>query len=82
MPRMLPHDTEPDATFAAIDRLVDEYRVSCLWFLRPDFYPRTQAERIHVLQSIERHGTVDAYKQARTLRQWLSLHSSDRSVAS
>ncbi len=79
---MDPLDTEPRDTFAAIDRLVDEYRVSCLWFLRPDFYPRTQAERTHVLQSIERHGTVDAYQRARTLRQWLSRHSSDRSAAS
>jgi hypothetical protein len=24
---------------AAIDRLVDEYHLRCLWFLRSDYYP-------------------------------------------
>ena len=67
---------------AEIDRLVDEYRLRCLWFLTLDYYPRTDAERMRVLQSIERHGDLTAFQRAATLRQWLSRLSSDTSAAS
>lgn len=67
---------------SAIDRLVDEYRLRCLWFLRPDFYPSTDAERIRVLQYIERHGDRDGYQRAREMRRWLSPASSARSAVS
>jgi hypothetical protein len=60
---------------SAIDRLVDEYRLRCLWFLRPDYYPSTDAERIRVLTYIERHGDRDAYRRAREMRRWLSQTS-------
>jgi hypothetical protein len=67
---------------AAIDRLVDEYRDQCLWFLRPDFYPRTFEERLRVLASIQRHGDRAAFQRAGEARQWLLQHSSERSAAS
>jgi len=35
----------------AIDRLVDEYRTRCLWFLREDFYPKSREERIRASAS-------------------------------
>ena len=67
---------------AAIDRLVDEYRLRCLWFLRPDYYPSTDTERLEVLLYIERHGDVDGYRRAREMRRWLSPSSSAPSAAS
>lgn len=61
---------------AAIDRLVDRYRDRCLWFLRPDYYPATDSERLHVLAYIERYGDLEAYRQAARLKRWL-LQSSN-----
>jgi hypothetical protein len=59
-----------------VNALVDEYRARCLWFLREDFYPRTQSEILKVLDYIERHGDVSAFQRAATLRQWLLQNSS------
>jgi hypothetical protein len=38
---------------ASVNRLVDEYRHRCLWFLRSDYYPETDAQRLQVLEYIE-----------------------------
>jgi len=65
-----------------VNRLIDEYRHRCLWFLREDYYPRTDDERIRVLEHIERHGDVVAYRRASEIRRWLSRTSSARSAAS
>jgi hypothetical protein len=65
-----------------VDRLVDEVRVSCLWFLRPDYRPATTAERVRILQLIERHADRATYQRAATLRRCLSPTSSDASAAS
>jgi hypothetical protein len=70
------------ASRSAIDRLVDEYRLRCLWFLRPDYYPSTDTERIRVLLYIERHGDRDAYQRAREMRRWLSQSSNAPSAVS
>jgi hypothetical protein len=67
---------------AAVDRLVDEQRVACLWFMRPDYYPSTHEERARVLAQIERHGDLDAFRRAATLRRWLSRTSSAASADS
>ena len=67
---------------AAVNRLVDEYRVRCLWFLRPDFYPSTLEERLRILKYIERHGDREAFRRAATLRRWLSQNSSASSAGS
>lgn len=65
-----------------VDRLVDECRVGCLWFLRPDYHPATKEERIRVLELIERRGDREAYRRAATLRRWLSPTSNVASAAS
>ena len=62
----------------AIDGLVDEYRDQCLWFLRPDFYPRTLEERLRVLDTIQRYGDRNAFLRAAEARQWLLQRSSER----
>ena len=64
----------------AVNRLVDEYRAQCLWFLREDFYPATDAERLRVLNYIQRHGDRAAFVRAAALREWLSPRSSERSA--
>jgi hypothetical protein len=66
----------------AVDRLVDEYRHRCLWFLRSDYYPGTDEERLRVLAYIERHGDRNAYVRAAEVRRWLSPPSSASSAAS
>ena len=58
-----------------VNALVDEYRARCLWFLREDYYPHTLIEACRVLESIERHGDVAAFRKAAALRQWLSQNS-------
>jgi hypothetical protein len=68
-----------DALEAAVYRLVDEYRDRCLWFLREDYYPDTDAGRLRVLAYIQRHGDRAAFRKAASLRQWLSRRSSERS---
>lgn len=71
---------DADAVSKAIDRLVDEYRVRCLWFLRPDYYPSSVDERLRVLSYIERNGDREAFRRAGILRQWLSPPSNDPSA--
>jgi hypothetical protein len=66
----------------AVNQLVDEYRVRCLWFLREDFYPTTLEERLRTLAYIERYGDREAFRRAGELRQWLSRNSSARSAGS
>jgi hypothetical protein len=55
----------------ALHALVDDYRDRCLWFLRPDYYPSTARESIRVLDLIERHGDVAAFRRASEIRTWL-----------
>jgi hypothetical protein len=72
------HASDPE--IAAIDALVDRYRDRCLWFLRPDYHPTTDAERQHVLAYIERYGDLQAYRQAARLKRWLLQSSSAASA--
>jgi hypothetical protein len=72
----------PSDAAEAVDRLVDEYRHRCLWFLRSDFYPATDGERLRVLTYIQRHGDRNAYVRAGELRRWLSRSSSAASAGS
>jgi hypothetical protein len=62
--------------------LVDEYRSRCLWFLRQGYYPETTDEAIRVLDSIQSHGDLQAFKRAGELKQWVLANSSGTSVAS
>ncbi len=66
----------------AVNELVDAYRNRCLWFMRDDYYPDSDAARRRVLSAIERHGDVAAFKRAGELRKWLSPISSATSAAS
>ena len=70
---MLPVDSE-------FRRFVDDQRIRCLWFMRRDYYPATDAERLRALDAIERHGDLEAFKRARSFRAWLLQHSSDTSA--
>lgn len=70
------------AAAEAVNRLVEEYRVRCLWFLRPDYYPSTLEERLRALGYIERHGDREAFRRAATLKRWLSPDSSVPSAGS
>jgi hypothetical protein len=74
-------NAKADPVMAAVDRLVDEYRDQCLWFLREDYYPDTDAGRLRVLSYIQRYGDQAAFRKAAHLRQWLSRPSSERSAA-
>lgn len=65
-----------------IDRLVDECRTSCLWYLRPDYFPADDAQRDRVLERIQRNGDRAAFQRAAELRRCLSLRSSARSAVS
>ena len=76
-----PEDDQQAAT-DAVRQLVDEYRLRCLWFPRPDYYPSTLEEQLRVLDAIERHGDREGFRRAATLKQWLSLHSSAPSASS
>ena len=78
--QVMPDLTQPDV-LERVRALVDEYRATCLWFLRADYYPQTPQEACQVLEAIERHGNVEAFKKAAELRQWLSRNSSAPSAA-
>lgn len=71
-----------DELARAIDALVDAERATCLWYLRADYHPRTNAERARVLDDIQRHGGLSAYKRAAQLKQWLSRLSNATSASS
>lgn len=75
-------NVDTEALARAIDGLVDEYRLQCLWFLRPDFYPRTLDEQLRILDTIQRYGDRKAFQKAAEARQWLLQQSSARSAAS
>jgi len=72
-----------DSSFAedALNRLIDDYRDRCLWFLRPDYHPTTLVERYRALDLIVRYGDLEAFRRASEIRQWLSHHSSGTSAA-
>ena len=64
-----------------VRELVARYRTQCLWFLRSDYYPATIAEAREVLDYIQRHGDLEAFRQAGEIKQWLSRNSSAASAA-
>jgi len=86
-PRSEARGGEPPALDAAsfereLDELIDEARPTCLWFLRPDYRPRTAREIESTLLAIERHGDRATFARARRLRKWHSRRSSGESAAS
>ena len=67
---------------AAIRELVECYRAQCLWFLRPDYHPRTPEEVDYALRLIERYGDLEALRRVTALRRWLSPDSNELSAGS
>ncbi len=77
------HDPASHADLArAIDAFVEECRGDALWFLRPDYLPRTDDERRRVLHAIQKHADLERYQRAARLQQWLSRYSSGASASS
>ena len=72
----------PRTVDEALHALINDYRTRCLWFLRPDYYPKTPAEQLRVLSYIQKYGDQDAHIRASRLRRWLSQLSNANSVAS
>ena len=66
----------------AITELMARYRATCLWFLKENFIPTTVPEALQVLDAIEQHGDLAAFRETRRLRAWLSPASSAISAAS
>lgn len=66
----------------AVDALVDECRVSCLWYVAADYYPVSDEERWNVLDLIQQHADLATFKRAGELKRWLSRPSSSASAAS
>lgn len=66
----------------SLRRLVDEYRVRCLWFLREGYYPETTTEASRVLDAIERYGDADAFRRVGAVKRWLSASTSETSAGS
>jgi hypothetical protein len=75
-------DIQVDAARVDLSALVDRYRTRCLWFLRPDYYPATDAEVLRVLGYLERYGDREAFTRAGSIRRWLSPPSNDASADS
>lgn len=73
---------DEQAARRALEALISEYRTRCLWFLRPDFEPSSDAERLRVLNYIARYGDRDGHRRAALLRRWFSPISSATSVGS
>jgi hypothetical protein len=54
--------------------------VRALWFLRDDYYPRSDAELLKVLEQVEKHGDLRAFRRAAAMRRWLLHRSNDKSA--
>jgi hypothetical protein len=74
--------SSPAELARAVDALVDECRVRCLWFLRQDFYPRTDEERLRILTAIQERADLALFRRAGRLKSWLSRTSSAASASS
>jgi hypothetical protein len=66
----------------AVNALVDECRVECLWSLRRDYYPSTDVERLRILDAIQRSSNREVFQRAGVLKAWLSRDSSEGSARS
>ena len=71
---------DPQPALQHVHDLVDEYRTTCLWFLREDYYPQTVEEALRVLDAISRSGDLIAFQKTAVARRWLSHPSSSPSA--
>ena len=56
--------------------LLDDYRTMCFWNVAEDFLPQNERQLLFALDNLERYGTLDAYRRAGRIREWLSHASS------
>jgi hypothetical protein len=68
--------------YEEINRLAEENRATCLWFMSDDYLPETTEARLRVLRHLERHGDRDTFVKARRLRDCLLQNSNEKSVRS
>ena len=73
---------DPAELAKQIDDLIDLHRPTCLWFLRSDYYPATDEERLGLLKAIQKQGGLDAFRQAGEFMKWLLHRSNETSAAS
>jgi len=65
-----------------VDQLVKECRAGHLWFRREDYFPRTDPERLAVLDDIQKRANLETFRRAGQLKSWLSRLSSSGSAGS
>jgi len=63
----------------SIEKLVEDYRARCLWFLRPDYMPTSDDEILRALSLIERYGDRAGYQRAEEIKSWLLQRSRPQS---
>ena len=64
----------------AVDELVGRYLIQCLWFLRRDYYPTTDDDRLRVLGYLEKYGDLEAFRLAAAIKPCLSPPSNATSA--
>lgn len=65
-----------------IDAFIDSTKAACLWFVAPGRRPASDGERLALLDTIQRNGTLAQFRRAGEFKTWLSRHSSETSAAS
>lgn len=55
---------------AEINRLVDEYRQRCLWFLDEHYYPETRDDIVKTMDYICQYGDTAAFRKATEIKSW------------
>jgi hypothetical protein len=78
---LLPMTTELENVMGRVRTLTEQYRAQCLWFMRADYIPGNVADACQVLDYIQRHGDLKAFRRAGELRTWLLRNSSAASAA-
>ncbi|MBL9085632.1 MAG: hypothetical protein JNM10_00685 [Planctomycetia bacterium] len=73
---------QPDSAtlLRRVRELVERHRVTCLWYLRPDYQPATTAEALRVLDAIATNGSLQSFQDAEEVRRWLLRSSNSPSA--
>ena len=58
--------------------VVKDYRMQCLWFTDRGENPENEIQLEQILNSIETHGDMNAFKRVGRIRKWLSQDSRPR----
>ncbi|MCD4653741.1 hypothetical protein K8T06_07375 [bacterium] len=68
--KSLRYQLTPGLLHSEIRSLIDEQRDRCLWFLANDYYPKDSDSVIYILDTIRKHGNLDAFRKAEELKRW------------